>query len=50
MHLIYPKGKVRAFFLTVIVTLFCAGAYSQDSLKNLPEYSLPVKNWLSRTA
>jgi hypothetical protein len=42
MCLIYPGRRVRLLFLTVIVVLFAAGVYAQDSLKNLPEYSLPL--------
>lgn len=44
MVFIYFKQKLRVFFLPVIGILFAGFAYAQDSLKNLPEYSLPLSS------
>jgi hypothetical protein len=42
MNFIYATRKVRLFFLPAIGVLFAGFTYAQDSLKNLPEYSLPL--------
>jgi hypothetical protein len=41
MHFIYAKQKVRTL-LSVAGVLLTYFTYAQDSLKNLPEYSLPL--------
>ncbi|MDB5133788.1 MAG: hypothetical protein JWP37_391 [Mucilaginibacter sp.] len=42
MHLIYNFRKVRLLLLFVIFILWSGSSNAQDSLKNLPEYSLPL--------
>ncbi|MDB5130510.1 MAG: hypothetical protein JWR02_259 [Mucilaginibacter sp.] len=44
MIFIYFIQRIRVFFLPVIGILFAGFAHAQDSLKNLPEYSLPLTN------
>ncbi len=44
MHFTYLKRKIRALLLPVAGVLFSGFACAQDSLKNLPEYSLPLTN------
>ncbi len=44
MPLKYSKPGIHKFIFTFVGLLFCVTSYSQDSLKNLPEYSLPLTN------
>ncbi len=42
MHQIFDLLKRRCLFLSAMGMLLCSTTYAQDSLKDLPEYSLPL--------
>jgi len=44
MRLINGFLKIFSFFVLTAGMLLCSRAFAQDSLKNLPEYSLPLTN------
>lgn len=44
MHFILYRGKQKRPFLLGVALLLCGRLSAQDSLKNLPEYSLPLTN------